>query len=97
MLDFGEIDAVQHDLRRVQPAESGLHGFVDLTVIGNGGFPAHAAEETDFFHEVRTQKYRRLWPLGWEHLNLTGDYAWRCCTAGVWCTRVTVRDEPQRG
>ncbi len=50
-LDLREIDAVEHDLRRMQATESGLHRFVDLAVVRHGRFPAHAADETDNFHE----------------------------------------------
>ncbi|MDU8173285.1 hypothetical protein RX912_28250, partial [Pseudomonas syringae pv. actinidiae] len=32
---------------------------------------------TDAGKPVNTNLYQYLSPLGWEHLNLTGDYVWR--------------------
>jgi hypothetical protein len=35
----------------VESAEALFDGFVDLTVVGNRGLPAHAANETDDLQE----------------------------------------------
>ncbi|KKY54752.1 transposase [Pseudomonas amygdali pv. tabaci str. ATCC 11528] len=32
---------------------------------------------TDAGKPVNTDLYQYLSPLGWEHINLTGDYVWR--------------------
>jgi hypothetical protein len=45
-----EIDAVQQQTRRMQAAQMCFDTFVDQTVIGNGGFPAHAAQQANRFH-----------------------------------------------
>ena len=50
-LDLREIEAVEHDLRRMQTTQPGLHPLVDQAVVRHGGFPAHATDETDNFHE----------------------------------------------
>ena len=49
-LDLVEIHAVQNDLGRVQATQTAFDDFVDLAVIRDGRFPAHAADEAEGFH-----------------------------------------------
>jgi hypothetical protein len=39
-----KVDAVEHQLRGVKPAQALPDALVDLTVVGQCGFPAHAAD-----------------------------------------------------
>jgi len=51
-LHLVEVQAVEDDPRRVQPAQLGLDRLVDLTVVRHGGFPAHAADQPDDLHAL---------------------------------------------
>ena len=39
-----EVDGIEDDLRRMQPAPSFAHGLVDLPIVDGGAFKAHAAK-----------------------------------------------------
>ena len=49
-LDPGEVDAVQHELRRMQATEPFAHALVDDAVVRQRRFPAHAAEQAQRTH-----------------------------------------------
>ena len=46
-----EINAVENELCRVQTAQMLFDRLVDLTVVGNGRLPTHAADEAYGLHE----------------------------------------------
>ncbi len=50
-LHFVEIQAVEDDFGGVQAAEPLFDELIDLPVIRNRGFPAHAADEADGLHD----------------------------------------------
>ena len=55
--DFGKIKRMHDDIGRDQPTAAVAHGFIDHAVIGCGGFPAHAADQTDAFHKSSLIKF----------------------------------------
>jgi hypothetical protein len=62
-LDLVEVDAVQHDLRRMQAAEPSLDGFVNDPVVGDRRFPTHAADQADRLHGCAFLVSPRLRPM----------------------------------
>ena len=52
LLHLMKIDAEQDQLGRMQAPQTRLHHLVDLPVVGHRGFPTHATDEADGFHNV---------------------------------------------
>jgi hypothetical protein len=50
LLDVVEVDAVKDDPGRIEAAEPLADDAVDCLVIGHGGLPALAPDETDGLH-----------------------------------------------
>jgi hypothetical protein len=57
-LDFGKVNTVEDDPRRVQATQALPHQFVDPAIVGERRFPAHAAEQADGFHAGRRARVR---------------------------------------
>ncbi|KPX45367.1 Transposase [Pseudomonas syringae pv. helianthi] len=57
---------------------SGLNLVTAAIVLWNTVYLERAAQGLTYAGKpVNTDLYQYLSPLGWEHINLTGDYVWR--------------------
>lgn len=45
-----KVNTGQYQFGGMKAAKARLYGLVDVVAVGNGGFPAHAADEADGFH-----------------------------------------------
>ena len=52
LFDLREINAVQNDFCRMQPAQPVLHFLVDDSVVMRGALSAHSAKQSDRFHNA---------------------------------------------
>ncbi len=59
-----------------QHRASGLNLVVSAIILWNTRYLERAADVLRKFEDVRDSLLAHLSPLGWEHVNLTGDYVW---------------------
>jgi TnpA family transposase len=59
-----------------QHRASGLNLVVTAIILWNTKYLAHAIAALREFEQVPDNLLAHLSPLGWEHVNLTGDYVW---------------------
>jgi Tn3 transposase DDE domain-containing protein len=55
---------------------SGLNLVVSAIILWNTRYLERAADVLRKFEDVPDSLLAHLSPLGWEHVNLTGDYVW---------------------
>lgn len=73
---LGEIRDRKFDNQRYR--SSGLNLITAAIVLWNTVYLERAIEKLRYKeNEIDDTLYQYLSPLGWEHINLTGDYIWR--------------------
>ena len=73
---LGEIRDRSFEQQRYR--DSGMNLVTAAIVLWNTVYLERATQGlTDTGKPVNTDLYQYLSPLGWEHINLTGDYVWR--------------------
>src|SRR5206468_10261785 len=66
------------DLREPAPPGSGLNLVVAAIVLWNTVYLDHAVQGLRKRDQaIPDELLEHLSPLGWEHINLTGDYVWK--------------------
>lgn len=51
-LDRLEIDGVENDWGRSQPTQPFPHSLIDEAVVGKGGIPSHASQQSECSHKL---------------------------------------------
>ena len=74
---------------------SGLNLLVTAIVTWNTRYLGHAVQHLrDGGEDVPDQLLAHVWPTGWEHVNLTGDYSWPSTHRGDPGQLRPLRDKP---